>query len=233
MVKRYELWDYNAEVETADGEWVRYEDVEQLESSLSERDAVIGVHEATIAELRAENERLREGLKRLVSSDVWRVAPCVLYGYNGPWYFQPETHPCAAEPIDDARVIANEWSGRADDAGRLSRAVLAAAAATTTNSAPSSSSLVVDDARVERAAERIRELCTQPIMSGPDSFRVARAVLATADAAPVPDERTARCTKALEYLEEWERTSPEPNWRRGDLIAILSGVPHKTGQPHE
>ena len=47
------------------------------------------------------------------------------------------------------------------------------------------------------------------------------------------EERTAREMKALEYLEAWERTNPEPNWRRGDLVSILSGIPQRTGQPHD
>jgi hypothetical protein len=38
---------------------------------------------------------------------------------------------------------------------------------------------------------------------------------------------------AIEYLEAWERTNPEPNWRRGDLVAILSGTPQRTGQLHD
>ena len=73
-----------------------------------------------IAELEAENQRLTdkiEGLEKtlklwragwrtgdaedfleeaVIKAGLHRQSPCVLCGYNGPEYYQPETHKCAA-----------------------------------------------------------------------------------------------------------------------------------------
>ena len=46
-----------------------------------------------IAELEAENKALREAV---IKAGLHRQSPCVLCGYNGPEYYQPETHKCAA-----------------------------------------------------------------------------------------------------------------------------------------
>ncbi len=48
----------------------------------------------------AENKRLRAEVerykKRLFEMGAMEEAPCIFCGYNGPGYFQPDTHPCAA-----------------------------------------------------------------------------------------------------------------------------------------
>lgn len=43
--------------------------------------------------LSSEVERLKVVLFK---SGAWMTAPCCLCGYNGPRYFQPDTHKCAA-----------------------------------------------------------------------------------------------------------------------------------------
>lgn len=55
---------------------------------------------ARVAELEAERDRLSAQLRARGLSP----APCDVCGYNGPGYYQPETHPCAA-PVaaQDAR----------------------------------------------------------------------------------------------------------------------------------
>ena len=40
-----------------------------------------------------EIERLR---KIIAEHELWKEAPCCLCGYNGPNYFQPSIHKCAA-----------------------------------------------------------------------------------------------------------------------------------------
>lgn len=49
---------------------------------------------AEIERLRAENKRLRDGLP--MHPELFEEGPCYLCGYNGPGYYQPQTHPCAA-----------------------------------------------------------------------------------------------------------------------------------------
>jgi hypothetical protein len=41
-----------------------------------------------------EIHRLRE---EILKRGLWREAPCILCGYNGRGYFQPDTHSCARE----------------------------------------------------------------------------------------------------------------------------------------
>lgn len=41
----------------------------------------------------AEIKRLR---KLAMTTHLFEEAPCFLCGYNGPGYYQPEQHPCAA-----------------------------------------------------------------------------------------------------------------------------------------
>jgi hypothetical protein len=43
--------------------------------------------------LKTENERLQA---IAVKHGLWKEAPCCLCGYNGPNYFQPSVHKCAA-----------------------------------------------------------------------------------------------------------------------------------------
>ena len=57
-----------------------------------QREAVIKT-DADNDVLRAENQRLREAV---IKAGLHRQSPCVLCGYNGPEYYQPETHKCAA-----------------------------------------------------------------------------------------------------------------------------------------
>lgn len=44
-----------------------------------------------VAELLRENERLREAMIR---GGMHKTAPCVVCGYNGPGYYQPDQHGC-------------------------------------------------------------------------------------------------------------------------------------------
>lgn len=55
---------------------------------------------AIAAEADAEIERLRA---LLFSLGVMEQAPCFCCGYNGPGYFQPDIHPCAA--------LHHSWTG--------------------------------------------------------------------------------------------------------------------------
>lgn len=52
-------------------------------------DAILAHVEAQAAEIK----RLR---KLAMSTHLFEEAPCFLCGYNGPGYYQPEQHPCAA-----------------------------------------------------------------------------------------------------------------------------------------
>lgn len=52
--------------------------------------AAILAHEREQA---AEIKRLR---KLAMSTHLFEEAPCFICGYNGPGYYQPEQHPCAA-----------------------------------------------------------------------------------------------------------------------------------------
>lgn len=56
--------------------------------------AHIDAQAAEIERLRAENKRLRDGLP--MHPELFEEGPCYLCGYNGPGYYQPQTHPCAA-----------------------------------------------------------------------------------------------------------------------------------------
>ena len=46
-----------------------------------------------ISDLRA---RLEAAERKLIATGIWREAPCCICGYNGPGYFQPSKHKCAA-----------------------------------------------------------------------------------------------------------------------------------------
>lgn len=50
--------------------------------------------------LERENAALRSELeaaeRKLIGTGIWREAPCCICGYNGPGYFQPSKHSCAA-----------------------------------------------------------------------------------------------------------------------------------------
>jgi hypothetical protein len=63
-----------------------------LGGSLCVEETIVG-YQNRIKELEADNSRLRECL---ISHGVWQVAPCCVCGYNGPEYYQPANHPCAA-----------------------------------------------------------------------------------------------------------------------------------------
>lgn len=50
----------------------------------------------------------RRLLKIALDAGVWQTAPCQICGYNGPGYFQADTHPCSHGDVDAvlARVAA-------------------------------------------------------------------------------------------------------------------------------
>jgi hypothetical protein len=77
-------------------------------SRCSHRDK-LDTPEYRIAALEAENERLRAA----IPPDAWKKAPCCICGYNGPGYYQPETHPCAARAEKAEKKVANEGRRRA------------------------------------------------------------------------------------------------------------------------
>jgi hypothetical protein len=52
-----------------------------------------GSEPSRLNEAADEIERLR---KIIVEHELWKEAPCCLCGYNGPNYFQPSIHKCAA-----------------------------------------------------------------------------------------------------------------------------------------
>lgn len=56
--------------------------------------ARVAAAESLADDLRAENKRLRDGLP--MHPELFEEGPCYLCGYNGPGYYQPQTHPCAA-----------------------------------------------------------------------------------------------------------------------------------------
>lgn len=60
---------------------------------------------AIIARAREEDAKtikeLREALAKIeticIKRGYWKSAPCCICGYNGPGYFQEETHKCASK----------------------------------------------------------------------------------------------------------------------------------------
>ena len=69
---------------------VRSEDMAFIAACNPENIAAILAHvEAQAAEIK----RLR---KLAMTTHLFEEAPCFLCGYNGPGYYQPEQHPCAA-----------------------------------------------------------------------------------------------------------------------------------------
>ena len=51
---------------------------------------------ATQDELDALRVRVTALERIILDAGLWRKAPCCLCGYNGPGYYQPATHRCAA-----------------------------------------------------------------------------------------------------------------------------------------
>lgn len=56
-------------------------------------DGIIPADGRLMHEAADEIERLR---KLAMTTYLFEEAPCFLCGYNGPGYYQPEQHPCAA-----------------------------------------------------------------------------------------------------------------------------------------
>lgn len=87
---------------------------EQARELLADTQASLREHMALVREAwterdeaQAEVERLRGIIQR---ADLWKHAPCVLCGYDGPGYHQPETHACA-RPVkerNEARELLRE-----------------------------------------------------------------------------------------------------------------------------
>lgn len=50
--------------------------------------------------LKKQNERYR---KALLTAGLWKEAPCVICGYNGRGYFQPDTHGCAGDALQEQK----------------------------------------------------------------------------------------------------------------------------------
>lgn len=69
-------------------------------------------YERELAAAKAENERLRAQIDALPFNKIaFKSPPCYLCGYNGPRYYQPDTHPCAAKYHDlpiARRALSNE-----------------------------------------------------------------------------------------------------------------------------
>ncbi len=45
--------------------------------------------------IEVQEARIRELEGALLKSGAWKIAPCCICGYNGPGYYQPDTHECA------------------------------------------------------------------------------------------------------------------------------------------
>ena len=45
--------------------------------------------------LDAKDARIKELEGALLRTGAWEIAPCCICGYNGPGYYQPDTHACA------------------------------------------------------------------------------------------------------------------------------------------
>ena len=52
-------------------------------------------YERLVAEHDALAKRVEELEDRLFAAGAMEQAPCFCCGYNGPRYYQPDTHPCA------------------------------------------------------------------------------------------------------------------------------------------
>lgn len=59
-----------------------------------ERISALIVAAHRLSEMDAENKRLREALQ---NTGAHNNPPCAICGYNGPNYYQPETHSCMAK----------------------------------------------------------------------------------------------------------------------------------------
>jgi hypothetical protein len=61
-------------------------------------------HDVSMGELAEYSHEAANVIERLqaiaVKHGLWKEAPCCLCGYNGPNYFQPSVHKCAA--IEDS-----------------------------------------------------------------------------------------------------------------------------------
>ena len=51
---------------------------------------------AILAHVEAQAAEIKRLRKLAMSTHLFEEAPCFLCGYNGPGYYQPEQHPCAA-----------------------------------------------------------------------------------------------------------------------------------------
>lgn len=104
------------------GEWVCYDDssdgktnrieivaigktVARIYRSVQEQDLpnarlIAACSPANMAAILAHVEAQAAEIKRLrklaMTTHLFEEAPCFLCGYNGPGYYQPEQHPCAA-----------------------------------------------------------------------------------------------------------------------------------------
>lgn len=58
------------------------------------------------SQLAAANEQIRRLWPAKLSA-----APCSICGYNGPGYYQAETHPCAAQKADAAAPVPSQPAG--------------------------------------------------------------------------------------------------------------------------
>lgn len=75
-----------------------------IEKADAERDALIRERDSAKADLEDVCDQRDAAMKdaeryrsKLFELGVMEDAPCFFCGYNGPGYFQPTTHPCAAE----------------------------------------------------------------------------------------------------------------------------------------
>lgn len=57
--------------------------------------AVEEIH-AILAHIEAQEAEIKRLRKLAMTTHLFEEAPCFLCGYNGPGYYQPEQHPCAA-----------------------------------------------------------------------------------------------------------------------------------------
>ena len=68
-----------------------------LDAKDAEHKAELEKLRARVVEMEAENGRLKGRIDGLEIAICMGDAPCKKCGYNGPGYYQPDKHPCAAE----------------------------------------------------------------------------------------------------------------------------------------
>ena len=86
-----------AHVERRRDDWARQSKQEQ-DLALAQQSRCSAVS-SELSDVTRERDRLRAIILR---AGLWREAPCCLCGYDGPWRFNGDLHPCASLASTDA-----------------------------------------------------------------------------------------------------------------------------------